>query len=118
MRITDRLPEALATLDKSERAAISLGLVPELAQIHHLRGNLYFPLGRLDDCRREHELALDAARRIGSAELEARAIASVTSSSACSDDSRTFVASPLATTSSPETFLAAVVLTAAIIWWI
>jgi class 3 adenylate cyclase len=71
MRVIDRLPEALATLEKAEVAAISCGLGPELAQIHHLRGNLYFPLGRLDDCRREHELALDEARRCGSVELEA-----------------------------------------------
>jgi tetratricopeptide (TPR) repeat protein len=74
MRITDRLPEALATLEKAEVAATSCDLRPELAQIHHLRGNLYFPLGRLDDCRREHELALDEARRSGSVELEALAL--------------------------------------------
>jgi tetratricopeptide (TPR) repeat protein len=74
MRITDRLPEALATLEKAEVAATSCDLRPELAQIHHLRGNLYFPLGRLDDCRREHELALDEARRCGSLELEALAL--------------------------------------------
>jgi tetratricopeptide (TPR) repeat protein len=74
MRITDRLPEALATLEKAEVAATSCGLRPELAQIHHLRGNLYFPLGRLDDCRGEHELALDEARRSGSVELEALAL--------------------------------------------
>jgi tetratricopeptide (TPR) repeat protein len=74
MRISDRLPEALATLEKAEVAATSCGLRPELARIHHLRGNLYFPLGRLDDCRREHELALDEARRSGSVELEALAL--------------------------------------------
>jgi len=74
MRITDRLPEALALLEQAEAVAVSCGLTPELAQIHHLRGNLYFPLGRLDECRREHELALEEARRVGSAELEARAL--------------------------------------------
>jgi tetratricopeptide (TPR) repeat protein len=74
MWISDRLPEALATLEKAEVAATSRGLRPELAQIHHLRGNLYFPLGRLDDCRRAHELALDEARRSGSVELEAQAL--------------------------------------------
>jgi class 3 adenylate cyclase/tetratricopeptide (TPR) repeat protein len=74
MRITDRVSEALTILEKAEDAATSLGLTLELARIHHLRGNLYFPLGRLDDCRREHELALGEARQVGSLELEAGAL--------------------------------------------
>jgi tetratricopeptide (TPR) repeat protein len=77
MRVTDRLDEAFAALNRAEAAATARGLLPELARVHHLRGNLYFPLGRLVECLREHERALDAARRAGSAELEARALGGV-----------------------------------------
>ncbi|MDJ1159517.1 adenylate/guanylate cyclase domain-containing protein [Chelatococcus sp. SYSU_G07232] len=74
MRMTDRYEEAFAALDRAEPMAIAAGLGPELARLHHLRGNLHFPLGRLDDCRHEHEAALAAARSAGLPELEARAL--------------------------------------------
>ena len=74
MRIVDRFDEALAALDKAEAIATGHGLTSELAQLHHLRGNLYFPLGNLDGCLEQHELALTYARQIGSTESEARAL--------------------------------------------
>jgi class 3 adenylate cyclase/tetratricopeptide (TPR) repeat protein len=74
LRITDRYDEAFAALDEAEAVAARTGLVVELARIHHLRGNLCYPLGRRDECLRQHEQALQYARQAGSAELEARAL--------------------------------------------
>jgi tetratricopeptide (TPR) repeat protein len=41
---------------------------------HFTRGNLFFPLGRVDDCLVEHQAALDLAERAGDAEAKARAL--------------------------------------------
>jgi class 3 adenylate cyclase/tetratricopeptide (TPR) repeat protein len=74
MRIEDRYDEALETLDQAEAAAATNGLTSELARIHHLRGNLYFPLGRIEDCKEQHQLALGFAQDAHSLENEARAL--------------------------------------------
>jgi tetratricopeptide (TPR) repeat protein len=42
--------------------------------VHYLRGNLYFPLGRIDECLSEHEQSRTIAQREGLAEKEARAL--------------------------------------------
>jgi hypothetical protein len=49
-------------------------MVAELARIHHLRGNIFFPLGNIEGCREEHERGLGFAQRSGSPEAEARAL--------------------------------------------
>jgi class 3 adenylate cyclase/tetratricopeptide (TPR) repeat protein len=72
MRIVDRFDEALAALDKAQ--ATAQGQAGELARIHYIRGNLYFPLGDFDGCLEQHELALKFAREAGSVEDEARAL--------------------------------------------
>jgi tetratricopeptide (TPR) repeat protein len=41
-------------------------MIEELARLHHLRGNIFFPLGNVEGLREEHELSLGYARRIGS----------------------------------------------------
>jgi class 3 adenylate cyclase/tetratricopeptide (TPR) repeat protein len=74
LRVTDRFDEAFAMLDKAATAAAIDDLAAERARIHHLRGNLCFPLGRLVECLQEHERALDCARKAGSPEMEARAL--------------------------------------------
>ena len=74
LRVVDRHEEALELLDEAEAAARAQNLLPELAQLYHLRGNLCFMLGRLAACREQHERALDDARRLASPELEARAL--------------------------------------------
>ena len=82
LRLADEYAEALAAVDRAAALAVepplepkrgpgSRPLEPELARIHHLRGNLLFPLGDMSGCMREHAAALDYARRIGSSELEA-----------------------------------------------
>ncbi|UWU76496.1 AAA family ATPase [Bradyrhizobium huanghuaihaiense] len=73
LRLTDRFDEAFAMLNKAAAAAAIDDLAGR-ARIHHLRGNLHFPLGRLVECLQEHELALDCAQRANSPEMQARAL--------------------------------------------
>ena len=44
MRVKDQFDEAFSVLKHAETAARRPGLASVLAQVHHLRGNLYFPL--------------------------------------------------------------------------
>jgi class 3 adenylate cyclase/tetratricopeptide (TPR) repeat protein len=74
MRLNDRIGEGLAALNEAEPLAQAAGLRAELARLHHLRGNLLFPLGRADECLRAHQRALDEARAAGSLELETAAL--------------------------------------------
>ncbi|ANW02388.1 adenylate/guanylate cyclase domain-containing protein [Bradyrhizobium icense] len=74
LRMTDRFDEAFAMLDKAATAAATDDLAAERARVHHLRGNLCFPLGRLVECLQEHEQALDCARRAHLPVMEARAL--------------------------------------------
>jgi class 3 adenylate cyclase/tetratricopeptide (TPR) repeat protein len=73
-RVTDDYEGALAALDKAQSAAQAQGLEQELSQVHYYRGNLYFPLGKVEECRHEHQQAFDRARSAGSFEDEARAL--------------------------------------------
>jgi len=73
-RMTDQVPAALARLDEAEPLAERAGLARERSRLHHLRGNLYFPLGRTQDCTAQHRLALDWARRAASPADEAAAL--------------------------------------------
>ena len=74
MRLNDRIEEGLAALDEAEPLARAVELPLELSRLHHLRGNLLFPLGRAAESLREHELARQHARAAGSLEAEAAAI--------------------------------------------
>ena len=74
MRLNDRIAEGLAALDEAEPLATASALALDLSRLHHLRGNLLFPLGRDADCVREHELARRLARDAGSLEAEAAAM--------------------------------------------
>ena len=74
MRIADRFDEVLSVLRKAESVASADHQSGQLAQIHFLRGSIYFPTGNIDGCLEEHELALKFARDAGSAEGEARAL--------------------------------------------
>lgn len=77
MRLGDRFDEALAHLDQAEDAAAGAGLTGELSRIHHVRGNLLFPLGKPAECAREHAAALRHAQADHSPELEARALGGI-----------------------------------------
>ncbi|MFL9930726.1 adenylate/guanylate cyclase domain-containing protein [Paraburkholderia sp. RL18-103-BIB-C] len=74
LRVSEGLDEALSLLDAAQQVAQRLNKVPELARLHHLRGNIFFPLGRIEDCRIEHERGLAYAQRLGLPEAEARAL--------------------------------------------
>ncbi len=74
LRVLDRYGEALAALAEAEAAAVEIDDAEALAEIHFLRGNVHFPQGDVEACRRAHEQALDYARRAGSALAEARAL--------------------------------------------
>lgn len=73
LRIIDRIGEALEAVGRAE-ALVGEGHPLERARLHHLRGNLYFPLGRIEECLGEHARSLAFARAAGSAEAEARAL--------------------------------------------
>ena len=72
-RVIDDLDGAFADLEQAEALATRLGLTGELARLHFLRGNLYFPRGQIERCLAEHRRSLELARAAGSAELEAQA---------------------------------------------
>jgi tetratricopeptide (TPR) repeat protein len=74
LRILDRYSDALEALDRAEAAIGTDRLPEERARICSMRGNLYFPLGRIKDCRNQHQRALEFAKRAASMEAEARAI--------------------------------------------
>ncbi len=74
MRLIDRFDDAFSALDRAERLAKGRDWHLELARLHHLRGNLLFPLGHNERCWEEHETALEYARAAGSPEWEARTL--------------------------------------------
>jgi tetratricopeptide (TPR) repeat protein len=74
LRVSEGLTEALEVLQSAQQKAEQQNLLFELAGLHHLRGNILFPLGAIDRCQKEHEIGLDYARRSGSTEAEARAL--------------------------------------------
>jgi class 3 adenylate cyclase/tetratricopeptide (TPR) repeat protein len=73
-RVTDDLDGAFADLDRAQAAAQGLGLEEQLARIHFLRGNLFFPRGNIQGVLDEHEKSLRSAKASGSVELEAAAL--------------------------------------------
>jgi tetratricopeptide (TPR) repeat protein len=74
LRVSEGFDEALGLLNQAQSLAERHAMAPELARIHHLRGNIFFPLGNIEGCKVEHEHGLAIARRLGSAEAEARAL--------------------------------------------
>lgn len=81
LRVADRYDEALALLDKAETVAERDGLIREQAEIHHIRGNLYFPMGRIEACAEEHGKSLRFATESGSPEAEANALSGLADAS-------------------------------------
>lgn len=74
MRITDDLAGAEQAVQRSQAAAERSRHIELESRCHHLRGNLLFPLGRVDECMAEHRVALGLAERAQSPELVARAL--------------------------------------------
>jgi tetratricopeptide (TPR) repeat protein len=74
MRVTDDFDAAFAALDEAQTIAEAEELHLERSQIHYYRGNLFFPLGEIEGCLKQHEQALTYAERAQSTEDEARAL--------------------------------------------
>jgi class 3 adenylate cyclase/tetratricopeptide (TPR) repeat protein len=74
LRVSEGLAEAIELLERAQRVAEQRDMVSELARLHHLRGNIFFPIGNIEGCRDEHERGLGYAMRSGSPEAEARAL--------------------------------------------
>lgn len=74
LRLVDRQSEALSLLNDTETVARREKLDQYLGRICHLRGNLYFTLGDMNNCRLQHEAALDYSRKANDRETEARAL--------------------------------------------
>jgi tetratricopeptide (TPR) repeat protein len=74
MRLNDRIADGLSTLAEAQPLADASGLTLQRSRLHHLRGNLLFPLGRHAECLREHESARLLAREAGSFESEVAAV--------------------------------------------
>jgi class 3 adenylate cyclase len=72
-RILDQLEGALDDVGEAQALADDAGWLEIKSRCHFLRGNLFFPLGRVDECLREHQAALDCAEASGDAEAKARA---------------------------------------------
>jgi DNA-binding SARP family transcriptional activator len=74
LRIMDRHEEALEALDRAEQA-LGQQIEPQMkARLYSLRGNLCFPLGRVDACLQAHEEARRYAEEAGTPLELARAL--------------------------------------------
>ncbi|MCF6281281.1 MAG: AAA family ATPase [Candidatus Polarisedimenticolaceae bacterium] len=74
LNIQDNYQQALVILDRAETVAKSEVLPNQLAKIHYLRGSILFPMGYIDGCLKEHDLALSYARKANSPHYEAYAL--------------------------------------------
>lgn len=77
LRMVDRSKEALLALAAAEKLLDPQREPGLLSQIHYLRGNALFPLGDWAACLESQTLALEAARRTGSALAEAQALSGI-----------------------------------------
>jgi class 3 adenylate cyclase/tetratricopeptide (TPR) repeat protein len=74
MRVIDRLDDAFSSLEAAERLASNIGDLSRLSDVCCQRGNLYFPMGRLDECLEQHERSLECAQSAGETNKEVRAL--------------------------------------------
>jgi class 3 adenylate cyclase len=74
LRVINYYGEALAQLVAAETTAAENNRPLELSRIHHLRGNIYYPLGKISNCFTEHKAAWQYAKKVESIEDEARAL--------------------------------------------
>ena len=74
LRIVDDMAGAAGALDRAQAGAEKLDLTALRSRCHHLRGNLLFPAGKVDQCMEQHKAALALAERAQSPELTARAL--------------------------------------------
>lgn len=74
LRILGRFNDAHVEIDAAQDEASKRNDILALARVHHLRGNIYFPTGKFDECLAQHQLSYRYAQEAGSLEHEARAL--------------------------------------------
>ena len=74
LSVLDRFPETMELLDRAQREAEEMELLPEQSRVHSLRGNAHFPRGEIALCFAEHSEALRLAEAAGAMEEQARAL--------------------------------------------
>lgn len=74
LRIVGRSDDALTCLTKIQKIALKNRFIEILAEIHFLRGNIFFPRSMIKECMEEHKISLQYAKEVGSFEGEARAL--------------------------------------------
>jgi len=77
MRIIDRFEDAFRALDEAQALCSEDANSDELIRVHYLRGNMYFPVGNIEGCLKEHTEACRLARKTGRADFEARALGGI-----------------------------------------
>lgn len=77
LRIADLHNEALNALKRAKEQVDDTDELEIHASIHHMRGNIYFPMGRIDDCKNEHERSFKLAQKSGSSMLQANALSGI-----------------------------------------
>ncbi|MER9107506.1 tetratricopeptide repeat protein [Mesorhizobium sp. M0848] len=70
----DHYDDALAALERAEEMASRGDFAAELAQVHYLKGSVYFPQGRIEECYRRQRAAQEIARKANSVETEVLAL--------------------------------------------
>lgn len=74
LRILDRYEEAHESLQIAEELALKHHRKADLARIHHCRGNVYFPQGKIESCMKQHQRALSCALDSQLPDCEAQAL--------------------------------------------
>ncbi|HEY2890476.1 MAG TPA: adenylate/guanylate cyclase domain-containing protein, partial [Dongiaceae bacterium] len=74
LSVQDKFDDVAVTLDRAQKEAEAMELLPERSRIHTLRGNAYFPRGDIARCLAEHSEALRLAEVSGAMEEQARAL--------------------------------------------
>ncbi|MCS0401695.1 AAA family ATPase [Vibrio diabolicus] len=73
-RLTDNFVQAMSILDQAQFLCERLTLNRSLCEIHSMRGNMLFPTGQLDECEKEHLLALDYSQRANCFRAKAKSL--------------------------------------------
>ncbi len=74
LSVLDKFDDVAAVLDRAQKEAEAMQLLPELSRIHTIRGNSFFPRGDIVRCLAEHNEALRLAEASGAMEEKARAL--------------------------------------------